>query len=202
MQGKNSNVIKFGDALKAFKAKLANWKRKAEIYNFAMFEKVDMLFDSREESSMPEVVEKNILEHLSNLQNQFDRYFPETSDEELDFVKNSFTFPVEKFSGECHDKFLELINDSGAKQEYQEKSLSHFWVGLKDSYPQTTETALRILVPFVSTYLCDPGFSCLLQIKAKHRNRIAVENDWRCALSQTTFRIQLLSENKQEQTSH
>ena len=29
MQGKNTNVIKFVDALKAFKAKLANWKRKA-----------------------------------------------------------------------------------------------------------------------------------------------------------------------------
>ena len=46
MQGKNTNVIKFVDALKAFKAKLANWKRKAEIYNFAMFEKTDMLLDS------------------------------------------------------------------------------------------------------------------------------------------------------------
>ena len=33
MQGKNTNVIKFVDALKAFKAKLANWKRKAKIYN-------------------------------------------------------------------------------------------------------------------------------------------------------------------------
>ena len=120
MQGKNINVIKFVDALKAFKAKLANWKRKAEIYNFAMFEKVDMLLDSREESSMPEVVvEKDIAKHLSNLQNEFDRYFPETSDEELDFVRYSFTFPVEKLSDECLDEFLELINDSGARQEYQ-----------------------------------------------------------------------------------
>ena len=117
MQGKNTNFIKFVDALKTFKAKLANWKRKAEIYNFAMFEKVDMLLDSREKSSMPKVVEKNIVKHLLNLQNKFDRYFPETGDEELDFVRNPFTFPVEKLSGECQEEFLELINDSGAKQE-------------------------------------------------------------------------------------
>ena len=45
-----------------------------------MFEKVDTLLDSREESSMPEVVEKDIVKHLSNLQKEFDRYFPETSD--------------------------------------------------------------------------------------------------------------------------
>ena len=103
MQGKNTNVIKFVDALKAFKAKLANWKRKAEIYYFAMFEKVDMLLDSREESSMPEVVQKDIEKHLLNLQNEFDRYFHETSDKELDFVRNPFTFSVEKLLDECQD---------------------------------------------------------------------------------------------------
>ena len=102
----------------------------------------------------------------------------------------------------CQDEFLELINDSGARQDYQEKPLSHFWVGLKYSYPQTTETALCILIPFVSTYLCKSGFSSLLQIKAKHRNRLAVEDNLCCALSQTTPRIRLISENKQEQILH
>ena len=96
-----------------------------------MFEKVNMLLDSREESSIPEVVEKDIVKHLLNLQNEFDRYFLETSDEKLDFVRNPLTFPVEKLSDECQDEFLELINNS--RQEYQEKPFSHFWVGLKDS---------------------------------------------------------------------
>ena len=107
---------------------------------------------------MPEVVEKDIVKYLSNLENEFDRYFPKTSDKELDFVRNPFTFPVEKLSNECQDEFLELINDSGARQEYQEKPLLHFWVGLKDSYPQTTETAVCILIFFVSTDLCESGF--------------------------------------------
>ena len=124
----------------------------------------NILLDSREESSMPEIVEKNIVKHLSNLQNEFDRYFPETSDEELNFVRNPFTCPIEKLSDECQDELLELINDSGAREKYQEKPLSHFWVGLKDLYPQTTETALRILIPFVSTYLSESGFSSVLQI--------------------------------------
>ena len=43
-----------------------------------------------------EVVEKDIVKHLRNLQNGFDRYFPETSDDELDFARNRFTFPIEK----------------------------------------------------------------------------------------------------------
>ena len=165
MQGKNTNVIKFVNALKAFKAKLANWKRKDEIYNFAMLEKVDMLLDSREESSMPEVVEKDIVKHLSNLQNEFDRYFLETSDEELDFARNPFTFSVEKLSNVRQDKFLELINDSGARQEYHEKPFSHLWVGLKDSYPQTTETALRILIPLYQLTYASQDFRLYFKLR-------------------------------------
>ena len=119
-------------------------------------------------------------------------------------MRNPFTFPVEKLSDEYQDEFLEMINDSVARQEYQEKPLSHFWVGLKDSYSQTTETALRILIPFVSTYLCESEYSPLLQIKAKHknilRNRLAVEDD--LSLSQTTPRIQLFSKNKQKQIAY
>ena len=197
MQGKNTKIIKFVNALKAFKAKLANWKRKAEIYNFEMFKKVDMLLDSRAESSMPEVIEKDIVKHLSNLQNKFDRYFPYTSNEELDFVRNLFTFPVGKLSDQCQDEFVELIDDSGARKEYQEKPLSHFWIELKDTYPQTTETVFRILISFVSTYLCQSGFSSLLEIKAKHSNRLVVEDDLDCTLLQTTPCIPLLSGNKQ-----
>ena len=115
-------------------------------------------------------------------------------------MRNPFTFPVEKLSDEYQDEFLGMINDFVARQEYQEKPLSHFWVGLKDSYSQTTETAIHILIPFVSTYLCESEYSSLLQIKAKHRNRITVEDDF--SLSQTTPRIQLFSKNKQEQIAY
>ena len=45
MQG--TYIIMFVDALKAFKSKLANWKRKVEMHNYTMFEKLDILLDER-----------------------------------------------------------------------------------------------------------------------------------------------------------
>ena len=45
---KAGNVIKFVDALKAFKDKLANWKRKIKIKSCVMFEKLNMLLDSKQ----------------------------------------------------------------------------------------------------------------------------------------------------------
>ena len=44
--------------------------------------------------------------------------------------------------------------------------------------------ALRVIVRFSSTYLCEAAFSTLVFIKNKYRNRMDVENDMRCALSE------------------
>ena len=94
------------------------------------------------------------------------------------------------------------MNDSSAKQVYHKKLLTGFWIEMKNSYSKITEKALLILIPFVSTYLCEVGFSTLLQIKTKQRNKLHVEDDLRCALSQTSPRVQRLSDDKQKQVSH
>ena len=70
---------------------------------------------------------------------------------------------------------------------------------MKNSYhSKVTKKALRILIPFMSTYLCEAGFSTLLQIKTKQRNKLHVEDDLHCALSQTSPYIQRLSDDKQK----
>ena len=172
-----------------------------EMHNYTMFEKLNILFDERPEG-MPNHIKNGILEHLSALESELERYFPETTDEDLDFIRNPFTYPVEKLADDCQDEFLELINDFTAWQEYEKKLLSQFWVVMKNSYPKTMKKALYILIPFVSTYLCESGFSSLLQMKSKQRNRLDVEDDLRCAVSQTAPRIWMLFNRKQSQASH
>ena len=80
-----------------------------------MFQKVNMLLVSREKISKKI---KGTFKRLSALQNIFERYFPEAINEDLDFVRNPFAYPVEKLSDECQDEFLEMINDSTARQDY------------------------------------------------------------------------------------
>ena len=64
-------------------------------------------------------------------------------------------------------------------------------------YPQLVIHVLNILIPFSSTYLCECGFSALLNIKSKAQNRLDVESDIRCALSTTSPDIEkLVSKNK------
>jgi len=72
-----------------------------------MFEKLDMVLDSRG-NKIPEKIDKVILKHSSALQNQFERYFAEKSDENVNFMRNPFIFPAEKLTDECQDEFLKL----------------------------------------------------------------------------------------------
>jgi len=48
---------------------------------------------------------------------------------------------------------------------------------------KTCETALPELIPFATTYLCESGFSTLLSIKTKSRNRLKAQADMRVGSS-------------------
>ena len=71
---------------------------------------------------------------------------------------------------EVQDELLELRNDSDGREIFMAKSLSHFWSSMLTSYPKLSTEALRVIVLFVSTYLCESGFSALIHIKSKAPN--------------------------------
>ena len=54
-----------------------------------MFEKLAIHLDERPDG-MPNHIKNGNLEHLSAFESEFERYFSETTDEDLDFVKKSF----------------------------------------------------------------------------------------------------------------
>ena len=103
---------------------------------------------------------------------------------------------------EVQDEFIELWNDSTARDLHKEKTLTEFWCAMRPSYPNGALLSLQVLVPFASTYLCESGFSTLLQIKTKARNRLGVQDDMRLALTQTKPRISKLVTQMQHQSSH
>ena len=59
-----------------------------------------------------------------------------------------------------------------------------------------------ILTSFSTTYLCEKGFSTVMALKTKKRNRLSVQNDARIALSVTESRITALAMRMQLQPSH
>jgi hypothetical protein len=117
-------------------------------------------------------------------------------------VKSPFTFDFEEIPEIAQEELIEMINDMGIKSEFSSCLETQFWVRRLLDYPALAKAILKILLPFPTTYECEIGFSSVLQIKTKHRSRLNVEDDLRCALPSTSPRIKKLPVEKQAQRSH
>ena len=70
------------------------------------------------------------------------------------------------------------------------------------SYTKISIIALRVFVPFASTYLCEAGFPTLVNIKTKNRKRLDVGDDMRLALTNARPQISKRAAQMQHQASH
>ena len=75
-------------------------------------------------------------------------------------------------------------------------------MGTKTEYPSVFKQAIIFLLPFITSYLCESGFSELLYINNKYRNRISVDEDLRIKLSSIDPDIENLVKDKQQQGAH
>jgi hypothetical protein len=127
------------------------------------------------------------------LKEELSRYFPDISNKLFPLVKSPFTFDFEEIPEIAQEELIEMINDTGIKSEFSSFSETQVRVRRLLDYSALVKTVLKILLPFPTTYECEVGFSSLLQIKNKHRSRLNVEDDLRCALSSTSPRIKKLN---------
>ena len=97
---------------------------------------------------------------------------------------------------------IEIANDGGLKSVFEQTSLAGFWIKTKAEYPEISVKALKTLLPFPTTYLCEAGFSAMTATKTKLRNRLDISNTLRVSLSSITPRWNLLVAGKQAQGSH
>ncbi|XP_060879137.1 protein FAM200A-like [Metopolophium dirhodum] len=109
----------------------------------------------------------------------------------------------------CENHELSLLNEiqllelSSDKLLEQSKNLNQFWISLRNEYPNLYEEAIKKLVPFATTYLCEFGFSTLTTIKTKPRNKLDVEPMMRISLTNSIeAHIDSLVKQHQDQGSH
>ena len=142
-------------------------------------------------ASLQENVQLEIVAQLKTLSASFNNYF---SPDELNIMEtwiiDPFKFNKDTFSDDesYTEDLIDLKESRNKKMEFESMILDNFWSIQLETYPKLAEKALAVL-SFSTTYLCEAGFSSLVYLKNKYRNRLeTVENDLRIALSnkQTT----------------
>uniref|UniRef100_UPI00358F626F zinc finger BED domain-containing protein 5-like n=1 Tax=Myxine glutinosa TaxID=7769 RepID=UPI00358F626F len=199
LQGKGTTIIQFIGILSAFIQKLENWKRKAEEGNFAMFESLsEVTFNE----PLDPGIAKDVVAYLSCLREEFLQYFPEIGREGLALMRNPFLVKVSDVQDDLQDELIEFQNDSGCRDVFEASSISEFWPKMMGSYANIAKECLRKLLSFATTYLCESGFSTLVQLKTKARNHLECEADLRCVLSTREPRIWKPVQKIQENIFH
>ena len=132
-----------------------------------------------------EHVKSLIIEHLNQLAEQLRKRFP-PMDTSRAWIRNPFdvSLPVPQLSFQEQDQLIELSSNGALQLQFKRNPLVDFWTESLTSYTVLAKQALRVLMPFATTYLCKSGFSAMAAVKTKHRQRFdAVEKDLRLKLS-------------------
>ena len=88
--------------------------------------------------------------------------------DEYDWVINPFgSYETSNLSCEEEEELIELRNDKFHRLGFAEKSLDEFWLSLKQLFPALSLKAVKIILPFASSWFCEFGFSALTEIKSK-----------------------------------
>jgi len=102
------------------------------------------------------------------------------------------------------EQLIELSNDAGLKIKFQAEGMVNFWTSspVEREYSELYKGALKIIIQFPSTYLCEKGVSSLTEIKTKYRNRLDVCAGLRLKLTSIHPDIEQLCKGRQAHPSH
>ena len=100
------------------------------------------------------------------------------------------------------EQFIDLTSDFTLKSKYNPNSLVSFWVKARAEFSLVDCKALRDLVSFTTSYLCEAGFSTVVVIKSKYRNKIDIERQMRVAISKIAPRFDKMCLEQQAHCSH
>ena len=132
------------------------------------------------------VIKPVLVEHLENLITEFDRYLPDINLEAQLWLRNAFLAKVDNLSegvAGLQEELIDLHHDQFHRQLLSTESLGEFWTSVKKEKTIIGNEAIIFLLPFLTTYLCEQGFSALTVIKTRARNCLSPDNNLRVALS-------------------
>ena len=204
MQGRNESVLTATDKLGAFQLKLKLWRQKAEEGFLKMLPLTKAAV--AETDDLP-VLKKSITNRLHILQKRLSHYFRDLDISHYDWVRNPFKQSAIKAANVvdllAQKQLLELSMDRSLQLKHNKMELDTFWISVRHVYPDLFQQAILILLPFVTTYLCESAFSSLTSIKNKHRSGLqSVEEELIVCLSDIQPRIKTICARMQSHPSH
>ncbi|XP_061600964.1 SCAN domain-containing protein 3-like [Cololabis saira] len=204
LQRRSSNIFVVADKVQAFKRSLALWTKRTQEKRMDMFPLLSEILED-----FPHVnISDSVSQHLSQLAEKFDDYFPEDPREGHMWILDPFS--VDPTANDValpsylESQLLEVSTDSTLKLQWGKLDLDSFWIAVSRQYPCLALRAVKQLLPFTTTYLCESGFSIVATTKTKAGNKLraTLEATLRVSLSPIPPRLDLIVSQRQAQVSY
>ena len=150
--------------IRAFVNKLAIFVTRAKTGDFGLFPHYkEFLATTDSKMSFPSV-KQDLVQYITNLQENFKERFPEL--EELSYQHVKFPFRVDaEACGDLVFEVAELQADENQKIQLEDSDLASFRLNGPKKYACLKNEATKALVQFESTYVCEATFACMVYIK-------------------------------------
>jgi hypothetical protein len=203
IQGREVSIMNAAETISSFVNKIPLWKRRLQSDNLVNFPTIEHEL-SKKNIILSSSIKTQICEHLDKLENSFNDYFISTYSKTDIWLRNPFVVDINSIDDSDLVKYelIDLRSKEMARQDFQTKNLIEFWCTLTQAYPRAVSRSMQFLIPFATKYLCESGFSSMVTIKTKSRNRLDIEDDMRVTLSNTVPDFKKIMLSKQQQTSH
>ncbi|KAK4882713.1 hypothetical protein RN001_006032 [Aquatica leii] len=123
----------------------------------------------------------------------------------LNWICNPFQDPLPTgMSTKASEELIDLSEDSSQKNSFNRKQLTKFWLSVAGNYPCLLDEAMKVLLPFTTSYLCEAGFSNMVNIKTKYRNKLDLSNSLRLKVTKVEVDVKtvMAKHRKQFNPSH
>ena len=200
LQGANKTLVDAKSSIFGFVTRLRLLRSEVGRREFRAFQRLS-------ECSVSDTVLVTICNHLHQLAEDFESRF---SDLKLmvfpDWVTQPFMCNLESLeSADYQQELSELIHDPSAAVIHKTKGqMMWFSTEICTKFPILSRDAQLMLLPFPTSYLVECGFSAVMDILTKKRNRLHIckRGDLRIKLSKLVPDVSALAKKHQAQGSH
>nr|XP_038966281.1 zinc finger MYM-type protein 6 isoform X4 [Rattus norvegicus] len=195
LQGTMTTFFSLYNKVEIFKKRLKMWLKRAQENDYDMFPLFSEFLDSSDVSVRN--IASIICEHLEGLSQVFHDCYPPEKDLRSGnlWLLNPFaSYQDNNLTDSEEENLAALSSDTRFQSVHKSMSVTQFWVNAKTSYPELHEKAMKLLLPFSSTCLCDAAFSALTA--SKQRDLRTYSPSLRLAVTSLVPRIDKLAKEK------
>ena len=202
LQGKQVNLIKAKSVVMGLINKLTLFKQNMGRRELCHFPKLQEMLEKNE------LKNENVriyCSHLGCMTEEMTTRFKDLSNLVIpDWIINPFLADSQQAQQTLQTDLIDLQNDCEAEVLFRKKDFESFWIAQRSTYPRLWEFLKVFILAFPTTYLVEKGFSAVVNLLQKNRNRlqIATKGDLKLFLSDIKPDFVALASRHQAQGSH